>query len=187
MTNSSTRRLAIFAITSCFGFALAQTRSTGLNQDELALYTSLFHQVAQLKDVSRPIALNGKPTNLTVLSPKIAIGLTEEESQALNSIAGDCEERLRQFDEQSRPSMVQIGRATFDARIQNLAGEDSTAASEQAQQQLQNLANQQDRIVADHMVQLRAALREDRFKVLDAWVHARQQEKSFFPLIPAQN
>ena len=93
----------------------------------------------------QPVLLNGQPTALIYLTIQEYIGLNDPETQILNEVAADCEAKIRPFDESVRS-------ATFEARLHSIQSEGS---SEWLAQRLSGLNNQLDRIVRDHVQQLK--------------------------------
>lgn len=187
----SLRRTTIQLIRSAIAFVIIGSCSRGFCQPGVASstplrtqsdrYEALFRKVAELENVSGPVTLlNGKPVEpngglvqITQTTAQEAIGLTDEESQALNAIASDCEASIREFD-------ISVGPLVLEARLQILASENSLSATHQ----LTNLANERDRIVLDHIRRVKAAFGDSRFIVLDEWVRSRKQA-NFSPPVGA--
>lgn len=142
-----------------------------------ATYEFFFRQVAQLKNVSGPVLLNGQTGSLTQLRPKDAIGLTDHESQLLNAVASDCDARIRSLDKAARPLI-------FEARLRLI---ESESPAPELTKQLKDLDNERTQTVLTHVQELRAAFGESRFKLLEAFVRSRKQAASFFPPVPARN
>src|SRR5215467_9845213 len=145
-----------FWLTWSFSPVLCQTGLSQAPQRSLpdpAVYLSFFREVAQLKQMSGPVLLNGQASGLRRPTIQEALGLTEEEAQTLNALAADCELKSRRFDDGIRLS-------TFEARLLAIASE---GASERLTQQRKNLESQRDEMVQDHIKQLKAEFGDSRF------------------------
>ena len=140
-----------------------------------AVYLSFFRQVAQLKQVSGPVLVNGQVSGLRRPTIQEALGLTEEEAQTLNALAADCEMKSRRFDDA-------VHRSTLEARLLAIASE---GASEKPTQQRKNLDSQYDEMVQDHIKQLKAEFGDSRFESLDAFIRSKKTGSSFFPPLAA--
>jgi hypothetical protein len=162
---------ATFWLTWCFSPALCQT---GL--PDPAVYRSFFRQVAQLKQVSGPVLINGQASGLKQPTIQETLSLTENEAQILSGLAADFELKSRTLDGAVRLS-------TFEARLRSIESEGASTAVEQ---QRKNLERQRDEIVQDHIQQLKVEFGDSRFEALDAYVRSRRAGSSFFPPLPAQ-
>jgi hypothetical protein len=157
-------------LTWCVCPALCQT---GL--PDRGVYQSFFRQVAQLKQASGPVLINGQPSALRQPTIQETLGLTENEAQILSAIAADYELKSRSLDGAVRLS-------TFEARLSSIESEEASTAVEQRRQ---NLERQLDEIVQDHIQQLRVEFGESRFEALDGYVRSRRAGSNFFPLVAA--
>ena len=145
MIRSLTIGLAGWLI-SCLGSGLCQTAPDTIS----GIYASFFLTVAQ--------AANGSRTQRGI---EAAIGLTDGEMRSLDAVAADYQARSR---------ALNPGRVIFEARLRSLeSGEDS---SEWLAQWLCELDNQGRQLVLDLIQQLKTALGDSRFSVLDTYVHA---------------
>jgi hypothetical protein len=129
-----------------------------------------------LKSASSPILLNGEATTLKHLTVQEAVGLTDQETQVLNTFATDCEAKISRIDETVRT-------LTFEARLRSM---ESEGASELLVQRLRDLDKQRDDIVRDQIRQLETELGASRFEVLDAYVRSKKSPASFFPPVTPQ-
>jgi hypothetical protein len=117
---------------------------TGLAQEpdqNPRTYLAFFRQVMALKSASSPILLNGEATTLKHLTVQEAVGLTDQETQVLNTFATDCEAKISRIDETVRT-------LTFEARLRSM---ESEGASELLVQRLRDLDKQRDDIVRDQI------------------------------------
>ena len=173
MGSGAVRLTAAFWLTWYFCPALCQT---GL--PDRGVYRSFFRQVAQLKQVSDPVLINGQASGLRQPTIQETLGLTENEAQIVIALAVDCELKSRSLDGALRLS-------TFEARLSSISIE-SEGASTAIAQQRKNLERQLDEIVQDHIQQLKVELGDSRFEALDAYVRSRRIGSNFFPPLPAQ-
>ena len=175
-----TLRLAMaFGMIGCFWQGICQPGTSDLSQrnsPDPASFEPFFREVAQLKNLSGPVLLNGQPSKLPPPTAQNAIGLTDEESQILNAVASDCEAKIHLFDGSVR-SLI------FEARLQLIEADNAALPI----QQLQDLHRERNRILLTHIQQLRTAFGDSRFKMLDAYVRSRKPGDSFFPLGTARN
>jgi hypothetical protein len=157
-------------------FGLMGCMANGVCQPapEPSFYESFFRQVAALQNVSGPIALNGQPSGLTRPTPQDAIGLTDQESQALNALASDFEDGIRSLDSAFAPLV-------FEGRLRRI---ESDETSVWLAEKLKDLEDQRNHMVSRYMQRLRAAFGDSRFEALDAFVRSRKLTDSFFPLVP---
>jgi hypothetical protein len=126
-----------------------------------SLYSALFQRLALQ---ARSILLNGQPVTLPQPAIQEAAGLTDQEMKDLNRIAADCQTSVRAVER--RPHAV------FDALMESIeTGKDTTA---EVQQLAKEEESQRQRIVLDHIQQLRTALGDARFQALTAWLRAEE-------------
>jgi hypothetical protein len=129
--------------------------------DPTAPYESFFRRVAQLKNASGPVLLNGQSSTLTQPSAQDALGLTDEEAQILGGIAADCEAKVSAFD-------TAVRSVVFGFRLRLVESE-----SPRATQQLKELERERSQIVLRHVQRLRSSFGDSRFKLLDEFVRSR--------------
>jgi hypothetical protein len=183
-----------FGLTGCFWFGACQQTGSGDRTRRIApdpaLYESFFVQVVQLKQsikVSGPTLHNGQPDvvvdGAVVWTPiwtqptdREAIGLTDQESLALNEVASDCQAKILSLN----PA---IDRLVLEARLERIRTE-STPAS--LVKQMKDIEGQRTQMVLDHIQQLKAAFGDARFEMLDSWVHSRKEAASFFPPVTVE-
>src|SRR5687767_5755136 len=126
------------------------------NAPDPAVYESFFRQVAQLRNATGQVLLNGQPSSLTQPPVQDAIGLTAQESQVLNALASDCEAKIRPLDNAARPLI-------FEARLHAASG----GTPQWLRQQLNSTDKQRNEIVLAHVRELKAAFGDQRFQMLD--------------------
>jgi hypothetical protein len=131
---------------------------------DYSIYDAFFQKVALQKDApnGQPSLLNGQPTDLHFLSIQEAVGLTDREMQALNGIATDCQDRIG--------SIPRHTNFVFDALLESIESGKDTSAD--MQQLSKDQENQRERMVLDHMHQVRAAFGDARFQELNARLRA---------------
>ena len=145
-------------------FAGAQDRP---NPD---LYQGFFRQVFALKSIGdHPTArlANGDIVPMKVPTLQEAIGLTDEEVGHLNTTAADCLSQLSALD---RTSSALI----FESRLQSA---DTGKISDALALEMKNLEARRNKLVVDHVLDLKTALPPAAFEKLDAYVRAPAAEK----------
>jgi hypothetical protein len=124
---------------------------------EVTVYESFLHDVAAA--LNHPVA-----PDPPVKSPKPpiqkAIGLTDQEADALNGIAKDYETKNSLFLSVVRPLRM-------EALLQSL---DSGQVSENLTQRISDLQSEHAKMVSDQVQRLRGALGITRFEVVNAFV-----------------
>jgi hypothetical protein len=148
------------------------------NAPDPNVYESFFRQVVrfpQLQSSLGVVLLNGQPTDVRQYTLQDAIGLTDQESRVLKTIASGCEAKIRASDDAAGPLI-------FAARLRLIESENDA----QAVQQLKEFGDEQRQIVLAHVQQLKASLEASRFNVLDAFVRSGKQLDSFLPLPKAK-
>ena len=147
---------------------------------DAALYESFFRQVAEAADRTGPVpvrvspatVLNGAPTTLRQPTAQETLSLTDQEARALNTVAADCETKIRSYDHAVGPSLLA-------ARIELLGSQSAAAA-----QVLKDLTSARNAVVLAHVSELKAALGDSRFQTVDSYVRSKKNGESFLPLVP---
>jgi len=137
-------------------------------------YLAFFREVTALKSDSDGVLVNGVVTTIKRVTVQEAIGLTDPETQILNTRAEDCEAKIRSIDGAVRA-------LTFEARLRSIQSE---GAPEPLGQWLRGLENQRDEIVREQIQQLKSELGASRFEILDAYVRSKKSETFFPPVGP---
>jgi hypothetical protein len=133
-------------------------------------------QVAQHTNSAAAVALNGQPTTLTRPSIKDTLEfLTEDEVQALRSIAGDLGNK-------TVPLTADLKRLVLEERLAAIASETPARA---VSSQLEELNRQHSQIVRDHVERLRAALGDSQFRMVESYINSKKGSGAFFPLVPS--
>jgi hypothetical protein len=167
MGNRAVRIGMTLWLAGCFWQAACQSAATTAQPDPTGfrIYQGFFHQVCAERDAPKdaPVLLNGQPTDLKFPNVRTDVGLSDPEMQTLWDIAADCESKVESLNRVLRP-------LTFDYLIESiLLGQDTSTP---LQQRRQELFDQIDLVVRDHVVQLKTALGDSRFEKLDAFVRA---------------
>lgn len=145
-----------------------------------AIYEAFFRQVVELQSfpdhptarVGINIPLNGEVVNLIIPRIQDVIGLTDPEVKLLDAVATDSVAGPKSF---GKPSAM-----IFEARLQQI---ESGRTSDAVAQQLKELDSQHDRLIMDHVEQLKVALGNVRFQILDAFVHSSKSQDDLLPRI----
>ena len=150
-------------LAGCFCQCVCQTDPSAAaprqEPSDYSLYSAFFQNVVLQKDGT----LNGQPADPPKPSIQEATGLTDREMKALNGIAADCQASIDSIYRQ-RPGFV------FEALLESIeSGKDTSG---KVQQLAKDRENQRERIVLDHMQQVRAAFGDARFQALTAWLRA---------------
>jgi hypothetical protein len=174
MGNRAVRIGMTLWLAGCFWHAACQSAATTAQPDPTGsrIYRRFFHQVWAERDTPKdaPVLLNGQPTDLKLPNVRTDVGLSDPEMQTLREIAADCESKVESLNRILRP-------LTFDYLIESIQlGPDTSTPH---QQRRQELYDQIDLVVRDHVVQLKTALGDSRFEKLDAFV--RTPEPSRLP------
>ena len=96
------------------------------------------------------------------------VGLSDPEMQTLREIAADCESKVEPLDRI-------LMRLTFDSLMESI--QFGQNASSPLQQRRQELYDQIDLVVHDHVAQLKTALGDSRFEKLDAFVRTQEPNR----------
>lgn len=166
-------------LTGSAGYGRCQVGPDAVQQNarDLSVYESFFRQVAQLPKTTPEVLLNGKATHLVQPRLKDALGLTDEESRELHSIANDCESGRRLLDKAATPLV-------FEIRLYAVAGENPPAA---VTQRFQELGRQRRQLILHHIKQMKVALGDSRFQLVEAFIRSRRNSPSFFPFLPVRS
>lgn len=134
---------------------------------DFVIYDSFFYRVAWLDNHANSLSAQGKNDTSTRSAVRTQANLTIAEEAALKAIAAD----LRVKDD----GIVSATRALMaaGARIEN-------------SQQLQDLRNQRQQTITDHIAQLRTALGSTRFLELDAFVRRTSTVRRFAVMPPSR-
>jgi hypothetical protein len=147
--------------------AFTQDQSQSHYSDtELATYNSFFFRVVWLEDEAGKVAVQGRDAGGIRSMIRKQAGLTAAEEAALKGVAADWNVRFSGIMTAARALMSDGARA-------------STSPP------LMALRNQRDRMIADHIDQLRSALGSDRFRLLNFFVH-RPAPKGVMVAIPSK-
>jgi hypothetical protein len=185
-------RLAVaFGLTHCFWLGVSQQTGSDTPPDP-AVYKSFFAQVVRLTQsivVTKPppLLINGQSSapivdgaGTVVWTPALAqptareaIGLTDQETLALNEVASDCQAKLDAL----KPATEHL---VFEGRLERIRTEGTPAW---LMQQLKDIERQRTQTVVEHIQRLKAAFGDARFEMLDSWVRSRKDAASFFPLV----
>jgi hypothetical protein len=179
MALSNTFPALVFLYMAILAPALGQTASvepapSPSKPPSLDIYRAFFRQIAELKDPSTPIRLNGQLSTLKYRSLQQSIGLTDSEAHILRAAAVDCEAAIRSFE--SRSAAV-----VLEARLEAIASEQPT---ENRAERVKELDRSRDQIVSRHIEELRRAFGELRFRAVERYVSSRQPAAGFFVLLP---
>jgi hypothetical protein len=190
MGNRAVRMGMTLWLAGCFWHADCQSAVTTAQPDpnRFRIYQRFFHQVWEERDTPKDapvllraspaiaaaladrtgaapkdtrVLLNGQPTDLKLPNVRTDVGLSDPEMHMLREIAANCESKVESLNRILRPVM-------FDYLIESIQlGEDTSTP---LQQRRQELYDQIDLVVRDHVVQLKTALGASRFEKLDAFV-----------------
>ena len=143
-------------------------------KDEV-IYESFFRVVNDLKtlaDNPEIVVFSGK--KVTVRGPRLqdVVGLTDPEVGRLNSIAAGCVARLN--------SVLKRGPSIFESRLQRI---ESGEISPSLAKELQDVAEERGRIVLDSLKELKAALGDKDFRLLDEFVRSDRIERDLTPVV----
>ena len=151
-------------LAGCFCQCVCQTDPSApaprQEPSDYSLYSAFFQRVAIQ---SKPTLLNGQPADPPKPSIQEATGLTDREMKALNGIAADCQASIDSIYRQ-RPGFV------FEALLESIESGKDTSGD--VQQLAKDRENQRERIVLDHVQQLRTAFGAARFQALDSRLRA---------------
>jgi hypothetical protein len=154
-------RLALaFTVAGC---ALCQERP-----DSVA-YASFFAQVAILKAADRgsPDSANGDGIVRTVPEVQEVIGLSNAEVDILGKIAADCVAATGSLHEPRRELI-------FDSRLEFI---ETGKHSEMLERKLKDLDERSDKLVMNHVRQLKSALPDASFAKVDAYVRTPASDR----------
>jgi hypothetical protein len=127
------------------------------------LYSALFQRV-----LFQSSLVNGQPTKPPLPSVQEGAGLTDAEMKALIGIAANCRDATDAVYRQ-HPHFV------FDALMESIeTGKDNSA---EVQQLAKDMQDQAERVVMDHVQQLRTAFGDARFQALGAWLRADEASR----------
>jgi hypothetical protein len=138
-------------------------------------YRDFFNQVAFLRS-SPVVGAFTEQFEVRVTRPTLqeAIGVTDAEAASLTAISKDCGVKLSQLDGTPGPSK-------FEALMRSIESGETLA---QLEQRMKELDERRDQVVRDHVEQLKTALGDSRFQVVDAFVRGKTPS-DFFPMIGA--
>lgn len=131
------------------------------------VYESFFREVAQLQRLGQ----NGGPPRI---APQQAIGLTDQESRVLDDEAFACEADSAALDKSLAPLVL-------ESRLMAI---ESGQASDWLEKQMGLLRTKREQMTEAHIEKLRRALGEERFLLVDSFVHRTKMGNSFFPPPP---
>jgi hypothetical protein len=134
---------------------------------DFVIYDSFFYRVAWLDNHANSLSAQGKNDTSTRSAIRMQANLTSTEEAALKAIAAD----LRVKDD----GIVSATRALVAAGAQS-----------GNPQQLQDLRNQRQQTITDHIAQLRAALGTTRFWELDAFIRRTSTVRRFAVMPPSR-
>jgi hypothetical protein len=158
---------------ACCCILSAQTQEPAENSDQ-KLYEQFFRKVVELRQISdnpNVILANGISTQLIVRKLQDVFGLTDSEVTTLSATAADCQEKLRYLMEH-RPSV-------FEARLQRI---ESGRISPALAREFEELDREHTRVVLSHREELRTALGNERFRLIDDVVHAPNWDREMTPM-----
>jgi hypothetical protein len=163
-------RILVIALLAAFAFpAICQKpQIVEVKQiPDFVLYDSYFYRIAWLDNHAKSLSLQGKIDTKMRSAIRKQGNLTSTEETALKAIAAD----LRVKDD---------GIASA-ARALRTAGERIGSS-----RQLQDLRNQRQQVITDHIAQLRAALGSTRFLELDGFIRRTSTVKRFAVVAPSK-
>jgi hypothetical protein len=141
-------------------------------------YVSFFQKLTDLKSLSNPSPLrlprqlNGKSVTISVPKIQDLAGLTDFEVSSLESIAANCLASLKPL---QKPNQ-----SVFEYRLEQIETAQTSAALEQ---QMADMAKQQEEAVAAHVQRLRVIFGDSRFQTLEDYVRSGKWRKDFTPNI----
>ena len=134
---------------------------------DFVLYDSYFYRVAWLDNYAKSLRSQGKSDTNARSAIRRQASLTSTEETALKAIAAD----LRVKDD----GIVSATQALMAAGAQS-----------GNPQQLQDLRNQRQQVITDHIAQLRAALGPTRFLELDGFIRRTSTVRRFTVMPPSR-
>jgi hypothetical protein len=153
-----------------FGRHLFRAQSAappGNNVPPQVAYRQLFHQVALFKRKADERRAQGQDDSFLRTFHKRQAKLSDEQAEALDKIASDCEDEVAQMDAQARRIVASFREQHAKDKLK--PGE----APPPPPAELKGMQQQRDQIVLKAREQLRAAFGEAEFQRLDQYV---QQE-----------
>ncbi len=155
---------------------LSDTTETRQVAPDPAVYASFFRQASESADASGFVILGFSKPGLSNGGPvQEALGLTDEQTKALNAVAADCTAELQSFDRSAGPSI-------FEFRLELMGSKPVSRAS----QKLKELESERTQIVLDHVRELKAALGELQFQAVDSYLRSKKNGGLFLPLVPGR-
>jgi hypothetical protein len=134
---------------------------------DFVIYDSFFYRVAWLDNHANSLSAQGKNDTSTRSAIRTQAELTSAEEAALKAIAADLRVKDDGIANATRALMA------AGARIGN-------------SRQLQDLRDQRQQLIADHIGQLRTALGTTRFSELDAFIRRTSTVKRFAVAPPSK-
>lgn len=141
---------------------IADGQPLPLNTAEIATYETFFRVLVQLKhDSNDSVAVRD------------FIGLTDSETHALNNAAAAYVAKLDALPKHTRAAL-------FESRLRDIeSGRDFDSADEEWSES----NKKQAQLLRDHMNQLKTALGESHFTLLDDYIHSGKVMKDLLPLL----
>ena len=151
MRTSSIQMTILFGLMASPGFCQTNiTDSPPSSPPDYVIYQNFFHQVKELG--IRPLS------DEAIAS----LDLTNQELGPLVAIASDFEAATDSFDKAIKPLI-------FEARMQAI---ESESVSPALQKKLHDVENRRSLMILDHVRQLKTALGESRFVMLNEFLHS---------------
>jgi hypothetical protein len=160
-------------LAGCFCHAVCQTNPSSTAPQapsDYSLYSAFFERVAM---DARFLTSNELPADAPKPDVQDSAGLTDREMKALDAIAADCHTRVGAV-------YPRAGQSVFDALIEAIQSGKDTSVD--VQQMLKDRDGQRERIVLDHVQQLRAAFGDARFQELSARLRAEEASRPRAPV-----
>jgi hypothetical protein len=167
-------RLFVLAILIAGEHSIVHSQPT--DSMEAIRFERFFREVALFRPSPGPAKLNGGDVNLLQRTPKEIFLLTNQENARLASVAADCDTQIRRFDQA-------VARSVFSARLELLQAENELPANNE----LDEISREREGIVLMHIQELRSAFGDQRFRVVEGYVHSRKDGDSFFPAFVLDN
>jgi hypothetical protein len=141
------------------------------------IYEFFFQRVAALDDLGSQLDANGKSGKMPRGQVQAEAQLSPAEAQALKAVAADCRSLVAATKSAAQPL---IDAARGQAAV-------SGAPSPSTRNQLRALQKQREKIVEDHIQQLKQAIGGNRFGKLDAYVRRTTAVQASVLDLPAKS
>lgn len=157
-----TRTLGIVLLTgSCFQ-VVCQSVAPAQRVPQTVTYEALFRRVLFIEDVANKLEMQGSSGAPARSRIQTSLGLTDQEANALRTIAKDWQIQLAANQSAAKP-VIQAARN--EAQVTGTPSADLL-------KQLRDLQDQRDQLDGGHIAQLKAALGAPRFDQVDLLVRS---------------